>query len=99
MIDSHGSAYVIPASKDRNRREYPSITEWIEAAQAVGFNPKPPSYWMERKRSEGSAEGKFYTDVALGAIWFKHYDLGRKLMIWMQAPEADLRESGYLVSW
>lgn len=93
MLD-RSPQYVIP-----QRAAYESIEKWIEAWETFAFNPKPPSYWMERKRSEGSIEGKTYSDAALGAIWFKRYDRGRRAGIWMQAPERDFIDAGYLVIW
>jgi hypothetical protein len=92
--------YYIPKHKGTNSVSYSpeyfdTIEEWIGAWQELEFNPKPPTYWMNRKRSEGSVEGKSYTDAALGMIWFQRYDRGRRATIWLQAPDQDFFDAGY----
>ena len=62
----------------------------IKYVVSIQLALKPPPYWLVLQDAKGRGPAKFN-------IWWHKYDEGRRLGIWLMAPDEDWRAAGYLV--
>lgn len=64
--------------------------EWLDALLKGESSPKPPPSWIQQQEVEGRSAKQ------AAIVWGRHYDAGRKYVIWSQASDEDFRAEGYL---
>lgn len=66
--------------------------DWLNAVGRGEIKPKPPEWWLESQEREESRDRR-----TASIIWSRHYDPGRKRLLWDLAPDEDFRRLGYLL--